>query len=84
METLTKNYTGAILAQCANVIEQLDDMDPNFLRLVTIQATYDAFKYYVGQLNDIETQQQIYKVIEFDARNLVYPVAPNTDQVGHS
>lgn len=83
-EALTKNYTDVLITQCTNITNQLTEIDPNFLKLITIQATYDAFKYHVGQLNDIETQQQIFKVIEFDAKNLVYPVLPTVDYVGNA
>jgi hypothetical protein len=83
-EELTKNYTNVLINQCAQITSQLTEIDPKFLHLITIQATYDAFKHQVAQLNDIETQQQILKTIEFDANNLVYPVTPTVDFVGNA
>jgi len=83
-EELTKNYTNVLINQCNHITSQLTEIDPKFLHLITIQATYDTFKHQVAQLNDIETQQQILKTIEFDANNLVYPVAPTVDFVGNA
>lgn len=83
-EALTKSYTGALLQQCDSINSQLTEIEPDFLQLLTIQATYDAFKYHVGQINDIKTQEQIFKVIELDARQLIFVKSPNVDVIGHS
>lgn len=83
-EELTKNYTNVLINQCNHITSQLTEIDPKLLHLITIQATYDAFKHQVAQVNDIETQQQIFKTIEFDANNLVYPVVPTVDFVGNA
>lgn len=81
-EELTKNYTNVLINQCKHITSQLTEIDPKFLHLITIQATYDAFKHQVAQINDLETQQQILKTIEFDAHNLVFPVEPTVDFIG--
>ena len=83
-EELTKSYTDALLKQCTSINDQLTEIVPNFLQLLTIQATYDAFKYQVSKVIDLETQKQIFKVIEFDAKNLVFPVEPTVDYIGNA
>ena len=83
-EELTKNYTNVLISQCQNITSQLTEIDPKFRHFITIQAVYDVFKYQVSQLNDFEVQKQILKVIEFDAKNLVYPVEPTVDYVGNA
>ena len=83
-EALTKSYTGAIIQQCESINSQLTEVEPDFLKLLTIQATYDAFKYHVGQINDLKTQEQIFKVIELDAKQLMFVKSPNVDVIGHS
>jgi hypothetical protein len=83
---ISKSYTYSLLQQCSSIEEQLIDqgIDDNFMRLISIEATYNSFKQLVSQLTDQESVQQIYKMVEFDSRNLVSVVKPNVNDVGHS
>ena len=83
-DELTKKYTNVLIKQCATITEQLNEVDPTTLHLIAIQATYDAFKYQVSRLNNIEAQKHILKVFELESQNLVYPVAPTVDYEGNA
>ena len=83
-DEVTKDYTETLMTQCDKFSGQLSGISPNFLKLITIQALYDTFKYYVSKVEDSETQERIMKVIEFDSKNFVYPVKPTVDYVGNA
>jgi hypothetical protein len=83
---ISRDYTLSILKQCNSIEEHLTDqgLDDKFTRLISIEAAYNTFKQLVSELTDKETIQQIYSVIEFDAKNLIPAAIPNVACVGHA
>jgi len=85
-DLITKNYTEALSTHCDAIEAQLQDsgMDVNYSRLLSIQATYNIFKKLVSCINDVETQNKIFQVIEADAKNLVFVKDPTVPYIGNS
>lgn len=83
-DSLSKDYTEAILDRSEGIESQLISagMDSGFARLMSIQALYSSLKQLVAELGDRDSQEKIYKVIEYDARNIVSVVEPNVAYTG--
>lgn len=82
--TFGKSYVEAILNNSEHVEEQLvnSGVDSDFARLMSIQALYGSFKKLVSDLKDRDSQEKIYKVLEYDARNIVSVVEPTVAYTG--
>jgi hypothetical protein len=85
-KSITTDLTSSILQNCKALEDQLIDsgVDYKFSRLISIQAAYNSFKALVGGINDKTTQEEIFKAIENDAKNLVFPRETNVDIIGHA
>jgi hypothetical protein len=85
-ETLMQNYVESILSQCEHVESQLvaSGVDIKFSRLLSIQAAYNSMKQLLIELNDDEAQQDLFKVIEFDIKQIEFKQKPNVLDVGHA
>lgn len=85
-DIVAKDYTEALLSQCEQIESQLtaSGLDAKFSRLLSIQAAYNSMKQLLVELDDVKTQEEIFKVMEFDIKQIVFNIKPNVLSVGHA
>jgi len=87
VDTLTKEFTGSILQQCDQIETELAShgIDPKFSRLISIHSAYNSMKQLLMEMNDTEAEQELFKLIEFDIKQIGFKFKPTVfNSVGHS